>query len=207
MNNRTKLFGVGVNDLPYPVTKYDIVDCKMIQTWICPFYACWKYMLDRCYNPRESNKSYRDVWVCQSWHKASNFKEWMEIQRWEGNVLDKDILVVGNKLYSPETCAFVPDYVNTFFATKKRTTQEYPLGVSKQDNQYIARSSKIYLGRFYNTHEAHSAWKEYKLKSMIELVSRYSSENFANKEVLVSINARLEALIKSIENNEEVFFL
>lgn len=37
----------------------------------------------------------------------------METQSWEGKQIDKDILVHGNKLYSPDTCIFVTHQLNS----------------------------------------------------------------------------------------------
>lgn len=45
--------------------------------------------------------------------------------------LDKDILVKGNKVYSPDTCVFVPHSINGLFTgcNKGRNKRKYPLGV------------------------------------------------------------------------------
>jgi len=36
----------------------------------------------------------------------------MERQDWEGKHLDKDILIPGNKIYSPDRCIFVSSLIN-----------------------------------------------------------------------------------------------
>lgn len=43
--------------------------------------------------------------------------------------LDKDILVAGNKIYSPETCLFVPNRINSLLIRGVKTGP-LPLGVS-----------------------------------------------------------------------------
>ena len=48
---------------------------------------------------------------------------------WE---LDKDILVKGNKIYSPDTCCFVPKEVNTVFTKRQSKRGDYPIGVIKK---------------------------------------------------------------------------
>lgn len=207
-SNRTLIFGIGVNDLSYPVTEYKNQGGKTIQTWICPFYACWKYMMDRSYNPKRNNSAYEDASVCNSWHFASNFKAWMEVQQWKGKHLDKDILVIGNKLYSPETCVFVPEYLNSFFIRRSRVGQKYPIGVSKQNNQYIARCGDVYLGRFYSEAEAHQAWKEYKAIRLLEFMDKYSSEEeFPDSRLVKSLENRLKLLEVAIKEKTEVGFL
>ena len=113
--------GVGVNDLCYRVHVQEEVTKnggKRIRktVFLCKYYAVWKSMLERCYSKKflESNPSYIGTSVCSEWLSASEFKKWMEQQDWSGKCLDKDIVVPGNKLYSPETCAFVLPTTNLF---------------------------------------------------------------------------------------------
>ena len=73
-------------------------------------YETWKHMLQRCYDPYYINKypTYIDVFVCELWHNFQNFAKWYEENVYNCNGeemhLDKDILIKGNKIYSPETC-------------------------------------------------------------------------------------------------------
>ena len=46
--------------------------------------------------------------VCEEWKHFSNFKKWFDENYIEGFDIDKDILIKGNKVYSPEACSFVP---------------------------------------------------------------------------------------------------
>lgn len=81
-------------------------------------YTTWKRILERCYNKKfqEKHPTYKDATVCEDWYNFQNFAEWMD-ENWkphmEGWHLDKDILLKGNKVYSPETCAFVPAKINS----------------------------------------------------------------------------------------------
>ena len=107
---RNKLaFGVGINDTDC-VTQESASEGKRI----CPYYSRWRALLLRCYDSKMHDKhpSYRDCRVCDDWLVFSKFREWMKSQNWEGNSLDKDLLVRGNKLYSPETCLFIPQSLN-----------------------------------------------------------------------------------------------
>ena len=115
------VYGVGVNDADYVVSINETVgyvDGKRKEklVWICPFYRTWKGMLGRGYSEKLKLKypSYKDVTVCEEWHLFSTFRAWMDQQDWEGLQLDKDLLVKGNKIYSPETCLFVSGQVNNF---------------------------------------------------------------------------------------------
>ncbi len=118
---RKPISGVGINDADYNVviTKYPFGRLgKRIVIWECHFYLTWKGMIDRCYGRSQlrNRPSYEDCFVCDEWLIFSNFKKWMERQDCDGMHLDKDILVKGNKVYSPDTCLFVPPSVNTFLS-------------------------------------------------------------------------------------------
>ena len=84
-------------------------------------YSIWYHMLSRCYNEKADNyKWYGEsgITVCEEWHNYSNFKKWYNENIYESDEklnLDKDILIKGNKIYSPETCIFVPQRINILF--------------------------------------------------------------------------------------------
>lgn len=84
-------------------------------------YSTWLSMLKRCYNIEFQFKhsSYIGCSVHEDWHNFQNFAKWYDENYYSiGNeriALDKDILVKGNKIYSPETCIFVPHNINNLF--------------------------------------------------------------------------------------------
>ena len=85
-----------------------------------PSYVTWFSMMNRCYGEtyEYSQYSYIGCTVCEEWHNYQNFAQWYEENYYEsaeGLELDKDIILYGNKFYSPETCLFVPKLVNTSF--------------------------------------------------------------------------------------------
>jgi len=90
-------------------------------------YYVWQGIISRCYNPlHDSYERYggRGVTVDERWHYFQEFAKWYIVQqeRGMGNAhvnwhVDKDILFEGNLLYGPDTCCFVPEDVNVFFAT------------------------------------------------------------------------------------------
>ena len=102
------VWGVGVNDLGYRTqVKEDVTKNggKRIReiVFLCKYYTAWIGMLKRCYSKKylESYPTYFGTSVCSEWLSATAFKKWMEKQDWHGKCLDKDIIVPGNKLYSP----------------------------------------------------------------------------------------------------------
>ena len=139
------VFGVGINDLDYRTQVYEYVTKdggKRIQKPVfrCKYYAAWTSMLQRCYSKKylESRPSYIGTSVCREWLSATVFKKWMEEQDWQGKCLDKDIVVPGSKLYSPETCAFVLEATNLFVIARDVCRGDYPIGVYLHKPQAVS---------------------------------------------------------------------
>lgn len=131
-------------------------------------YDVWIGMINRCYNPKELKKrpTYKYCVVCDSWLKYTNFKKWFDENYICGYHLDKDILVQGNLTYSPETCCFVPPYINSLILDCSKRRGLYKLGVNKQMGKFIARThidkKLVLLGVFDCEDEAHEAYKKAK---------------------------------------------
>jgi len=101
---RKLIYGIGINDSEY-ITDYK-VDGKRLR---CPYYKTWMDMLNRCYSDNYQSKhpTYIGCTVTEEWHTFSVFKEWIISKKWESKELDKDVLIIGNKIYSQKTCIFV----------------------------------------------------------------------------------------------------
>lgn len=161
--------GVGINDANYQVCHYE--NRKQI---MCPFYKAWSNMLTRCYYVPNGRSSplYIGCAVCEEWLTFSNFKAWMEKQDWQGKHLDKDLLIVGNKVYSPEACAFVDPSINAFVLDNRINRGNNPTGVSwyPRYQKFMATCSNPFtkkyqtLGYFDTADDAHKAWKSKKLE-------------------------------------------
>lgn len=107
----------------------------------------WRRMLDRCYSEyyHKHNPSYKGCSVCDEWLKLSNFYNWVikeESGYREGYHLDKDILIKGNKVYSPETCCFVPSEINELFIRMNK-------GENQRKGYTLTKSGKFYV-RIYS---------------------------------------------------------
>lgn len=181
--------GVGVNDADYPIKKTS--GGLIIR---CPYYTAWANMLKRCYNLKyqEGNPAYRGCSVCTEWLTFTNFKAWMETQNWEGNSLDKDLLLAGNKVYGPEACLFVSRQVNSFLAKSKASRGEYPIGVSfdKKVGRFLAQCKSLgrgkeYLGTYETPQQAHEAWLSRKRELAKELAGQQSDHRIS--EALLNI--------------------
>ena len=163
--------GVGVNDADYRLHRRENINGKNVLVWRCPYYNAWCSMLNRCYSVKyHSHLAYKDCSVCDEWLTFSNFKAWMEQQDWQGKQLDKDLLKVDNKVYSPDTCIFVDRTINGFAIGAGRGVGDFMLGVyaSQTSNKFISTvcnpftHKREYLGTFTDELEAHLAWKSRK---------------------------------------------
>ena len=178
------VLGVGLNDADYVVKKWETigyVDGKQKQKliWFCPFYKTWASMLNRCYSTKlhERLPTYKGCSVSEEWLTFSVFKNWMEKQDWQDNQLDKDLLIEGNKVYSPETCVFVTQVVNLFTTERGASRGEWPIGVywHKGANKFKSQcrnpftKKREYLGYFTCEQEAHQVWLKRKLELAKEL--------------------------------------
>ena len=171
------VWGVGVNDLGYRVHVMEELPKnggKRVRKTVfrCEYYEVWKHMLERCYSKKylERYPSYIGTSVCREWLYATAFRKWMEQQDWQGKCLDKDIIAPGNKLYSPDTCAFVLQATNKFVTARDAVRGEYPIGVDlyERTGKYRAQcgnhftGKQEHLGYFSNPEEAHEAWRKRK---------------------------------------------
>ena len=151
----------------------------------CKYYTVWKSMIERCYSKKylERNPTYIGTSVCSEWLYATAFKKWMEQQEWHGKCLDKDIIVPGSKLYSPDTCAFVLNATNSFVIARDASRGDYPIGVHlyKRTGKYIAQcknpftGKKEHLGLFSAPEEAHESWRKRK-HELAQLVAATESD-------------------------------
>lgn len=140
----------------------------------------WNLMHNRCGNTSDSqklrakNQAYarEGAWICDEWFDYQSFASWWHTIEFRqiGWCLDKDILFKGNKLYSPETCCFVPAEVNILFINNRINRGEYPLGVYMHpiNKNYVAslrrgdRSLSQHIGSFSTVEEAFHAYKREK---------------------------------------------
>lgn len=188
-----KVHGIGINDSITPVQKFEYLGYvngkkKQKLIWVCPHYTKWKQMLERCYCPKKHAKfpNYKDCTVTDEWLLFSNFREWSISQGMCSNkqslTLDKDILVEGNKCYSPETCIYVPNKINTFILDNFKNRGDLPLGVNlnKSKTRYEAwcrtpyERRSIYLGVYDCPVEAHNVWKNTKYEFAKSLCKDYN---------------------------------
>ena len=100
-------------------------------------YRIWYDVLRRCYDPKVQEKypTYKGCTVENYLLNFQNAAEWIKNNYYEvlgeRMHLDKDILCKGNKVYSRETCIFVPERINTLFVKRDKSRGKNPIGVSQ----------------------------------------------------------------------------
>ena len=149
-------------------------------------YIKWHDMINRCYNVKfhERQPQYKGCSVCEEWLNYSNFKVWYDQHKIQGMALDldKDILFKGNKVYSPETCVFVPHAINTLFLSNKSARGDYPIGVSYEKDKEKFRAYMAFMGRqiklgtFDTAADAFARYKEYKEDFIKDMAEQYRDE-------------------------------
>jgi|SRR5690554_1789839 len=146
-------------------------------------YNTWSQMLRRCYCPKAAEKhpAYKDVTVCEEWHNFQVFAEWFYKQPnhdKKGFELDKDLLVPYSKIYSPQTCSFVPKQINVLFTGKKNNG--LPIGMWRHGNKYQVSVSnegkETHFGTYSTIEEAEIVYKREKKKVLIEVVNKYKND-------------------------------
>lgn len=106
--------------------------------------------------------------VCEEWLTLSVFKEWFDANYVDGFFLDKDLLVEGNKVYSPNTCFFVSRALNNLFTDSGNSRGGLPQGVSQFDgsDKYQVRISRygkrFHLGMYDTIDDARRVYQKEK---------------------------------------------
>ena len=171
--------GVGILGTKYP-TKINGVITKE--------YELWKSMLRRCYSDSFKNKrlTYEGCEVSDNFKNYEYFYEWCHKQIGFSNQdwhLDKDLLVKGNKVYSENTCVFIPVEINLLLVKSTASRGEYLIGVywNKRANAFVSRVRKNkgrseYLGSFNTELEAFKAYKTAKESFIKEQADKWKDK-------------------------------
>jgi hypothetical protein len=144
-------------------------------------YNVWKDIFKRCYSEKNLDKqpSYKGCTVAEEWYNFQNFARWYDQNYYEvdglKSALDKDILIKGNKIYSPETCVFVPQRINQLFVKNDISRGNLPLGVRVSGDRFLAVCKK-YLGTFETIDDAFNKYKVYKENYIKEVAEEYKGK-------------------------------
>ncbi len=177
------VYGVGIlgNKYPSAINGRDTKEYKL-----------WKNMLKRCYSNTYKKKkpTYEDCEASENFKYYEYFYEWCNKQIGFGNdgngnpfQLDKDLLIKGNKVYSEDSCVFLPSEINSLLVKRKASRGKYLIGVywDKTHKAFIAQVSKNkgkreYLGCFKTELEAFNAYKQAKESFIKEQANKWKSQ-------------------------------
>lgn len=170
---RKLLYGVAFYDVPTSMThsKEYIMSSRY-----------WHSMLRRCYakSSLKRQPTYMGCSVCEDWLLFSNFKRWWDEHQVAGWCLDKDILIKGNREYSPTACCFVPNEINVMMIRKKKK-DGLPQGITRtKSGKFQARvrvnEKDTIIGVFPTLEEAFQAYKVAKEAWIKEVADKWKDK-------------------------------
>jgi hypothetical protein len=171
--------GVGILGAKYPIT---------INSILTKEYTLWCSMLKRCYSNayKKRQPTYEGCEVSNNFKSYEYFYEWCNKQVGFNNKdwqLDKDLLTKGNKVYSENTCIFIPAEINLLLVKREALRGTHPIGVRwhKRDKAFVAKVNKNkgkqeHLGYFATELEAFNAYKQAKESFIKEQAEKYKSQ-------------------------------
>lgn len=200
---------IKINGLTHRGGQIDIVDCGAYlrcyrhenKTLATRSGRLWSLMNERCKEgSAEQTKHQTYVGCINGFADFQHFAEWCQIQIGYMNKntkgqfwqLDKDILVKGNKIYSPDRCVFIPPELNKLLTKRSNDRGEYPIGVTRDCNSYRAQMERKLLGKsrlskFFKTpEECFMFYKEQKEKYIKDVAKMY--EGLVDQRVIVALN-------------------
>lgn len=169
----SSVFGFGINDYDKPVT----IDNSKLYA-----YEVWTDMIKRCYKGYRLEKypTYQGCKVCDEWRYFSKFKEWFDENYVEGSVLDKDLLGGNSKIYSPQTCCFIPPRLNIILA-------KHSITIYKRSDKYVAYlrqdGTRQIIGHYATPQQVVKVYVATKLCYMIKLAGEYLKDGLITEAV------------------------
>ncbi len=142
-------------------------------------FNTWMHMVERCYDT--NCKPYnlyggKGVIVSDEWSDFQVFAEWFETNKIDGWHMDKDYLQPFSRVYSKETCAFIPPAVNGLFTGYHTDIKNMGVGLTKSGTWYAActiEGKQQYLGVSKTWLEAKTKYLHEKRKVVEKLVKEY----------------------------------
>lgn len=160
-------------------------------------FNAWGGMIQRCYNTNHKNYinyGAKGVIIADKWHDFQLFSEWFYKHKVEGFQIDKDLKIIGSKLYSEDTCSFIPNKVNNLLCNRRKSRGTCPVGVSNNGYSFVAymqtgRVKRDYLGSYKTCEEAFAAYKTAKEARVKAVANHYYSLGHICKKVYDNLMA------------------
>lgn len=154
-----KIYGKGINDADY-------------QTWVkinedilyCPIYYLWRGIIYRTTNHFQNIVGiYAGTTLDPRWISFMAFRAWFIPRYKEDYQVDKD-LISDTRVYGPDTCVMVPNWLNSFLSgpTMKTPNQKSVGSTLLPSGKYGSEFGDLSLGSFNTQRQAHYAWRKAK---------------------------------------------
>lgn len=141
--------------------------------------SLWHNMYQRCYSDKyhEDSPQYIGCTMCDEWlDDKEAFYDWVRENYYtvgtEQVDLDKDILVKGNKIYSPETSIFAPHSINTYFENLTREPI-YLSKLYKYRMDIFIEGKNINIGYYDTEEKAKKAFIKHKEAAILAKADLY----------------------------------
>ena len=173
------VYNIGIVGTKYPIKVNGVITKE---------YLLWQSMLRRCYNDAYKKKypTYEYCEVSNNFKSYEYFHEWCHKQVGFGNKgfdLDKDLLIKGNKVYSEDSCVFLPSEINMVLVKRAASRGEHLIGVywCNTKKAFVAQVSRNkgkqeHLGLFKTEIEAFNAYKKAKECHIKEVANKWKSQ-------------------------------
>ena len=173
------VYGVGILGTKYP---------SKVNGVLTKEYVLWRGMLKRCYSDvyKKRYPTYEGCKVSNKFKNYEYFYEWchkqigFDVKGWH---LDKDLLIKGNKVYSEDSCIFIPSEINLLLVKNTASRGEHLIGVYWHNKRkaFEARVRKNkgkqeYLGLFKTEIEAFNTYKIAKESFVKEQANKFKSQ-------------------------------
>lgn len=178
------VYGIGFND--------NSIKARANNSRMTSEYRVWTDMLRRCTSEILAKRpTYLGCEVSENFKTFTFFHKWCNEQigfnskdddgrNWH---LDKDLLLPNNKVYSEDTCVFIPNKLNGILISGKSQRGDLPRGVCwyAQSSCYRAQandinSKKKHIGYYKTSNEAFMAYKAYKENVVKQVAEQYKSQ-------------------------------
>ena len=140
--------------------------------------SIWLGMINRCYSG--VNKAYDNVSVCKEWHNFVTFAKWYTNNNVEGWHMDKDLLSTENKIYSPETCCFIPLVINSSIGAGVNIKEDNN-GFFFFDTSFNFSTRKIYGMNYEDAYRLCVIYRQTHIKTLVSIYWRQMSDKVKEK--------------------------
>ena len=158
-------------------------------------YKIWSNMMNRTYSDKchINRPTYKNCTVCEEWYNFQNFAKFYDCTYPSNTIdikfqLDKDLLQqnIENKIYSPETCIWLPLSINSYIS------KDLNSGVFwyERKNRWMGYvnefgiGKRIHLGYFKTKEECESVVRKAKMEQDEKAKDYLRSLNYLPEEII-----------------------